>query len=283
MSQSAPAAAPVPAASRSAAARRRPRLAVLIPVFNDQAGLERSLRSLADDAAEFDVVVVDDGSQPPIRIPPRQPYSTTLLRQMRNSGITAALNAGLRSIAEAGYQYVARLDAGDLSLSQRLTAQLNFLDQHPEHAAVGTATLYVNPSGDPLFEFHPPTEHRRLMRFFRYRQGLVHPSAMMRVEAVLANGLYSESYPGGEDYDLFMRLGETHRIANLGTMFVVKEVAARSITANHRATRLCRLKILAAHFDPWSIHSYLGMIFNVWLLIAPRALVHKVRALGKGH
>lgn len=254
-------------------------MAVLIPVFNDQAGLERSLASLAGDAAQFDVVVIDDGSEPPIKIPPDLRYRVALIRQTRNAGITAALNVGLRSIADAGYQYVARLDAGDLSLGERLTAQLEFLDKHPAHAAVGTATRYVDTRGALLFEFYPPTEHRRLMRFFRYRQGLVHPSAMMRMQAILARGLYSDRYPGGEDYDLFMRLAKTYKLANLGSIFLIKEVSSRSITARRLSTRVSRLRILAAHFDPWSIHSYLGILFNAWLLLAPRGLVHKVRKL----
>jgi Glycosyl transferase family 2 len=95
-----------------------PRLAVLIPVYNGQIGFERSLASLAHDGERFDVVAVDDGSEPPITAPPDLPFSLTLLRCEQNGGITRALNAGLKRILADGYTYVARLRA--MPLSRRL-------------------------------------------------------------------------------------------------------------------------------------------------------------------
>ena len=203
-----------PAASVDLGRRPRPRLAVLIPVFNDQPGLERALGSLAADGEDFDVYVVDDGGDPPIKVPPDLPYQVRLLRQEPNQGITAALNAGLRAIAEAGYEYVARLDAGDLSLPGRFAAQIKFMDGHPDHAVVGTATRYVDPEGGLLFDFHPPLRDHDLKRFLRYRAGLVHPSVMIRLQAIMACGGYRDRFRGGEDYDLFMRLGQSHKLAN---------------------------------------------------------------------
>lgn len=139
--------------------RGRARVAVLLPVYNDQHGLDRSLDSLRHDGAAFDVVVVDDGSEPPVRVPGDGrdlPFAVTLLRLPQNRGITGALNAGLACIEAAGHAYVARLDAGDLSLPGRLAAQTAFLDRHPEHAVVGTQTEYVDPSGRLLFHSHRP-------------------------------------------------------------------------------------------------------------------------------
>jgi glycosyltransferase involved in cell wall biosynthesis len=265
------------AASAAPGHLQRSRLAVLIPVFNDQRGLEKALASLANDGARFDVFVVDDGSEPPVRLPGDLPFQARLVRQEPNQGITAALNAGLRLIGEAEYQYVARLDAGDLSLPGRFAAQMDFLDAHPSHAAVGTAARYVDPSGNRLFDFHPPTDHDALVRLYRYRSGIVHPSAMMRVQALLACGFYRDRFPGGEDYDLFMRLSKTYRLGNLSGRFVEKEVRPGSITSRRLSIRLSRLKLLRHYFDPWSIHSYLGIALNTALMLAPLALVLKAR------
>ena len=261
--------------------RERPRLAVLIPVFNDQRGLEKALASLAQDGSQFDVFVVDDGSDPPIALPASLPYQAHLLRQEPNQGITAALNAGLPAICGAGYEYVARLDAGDLSLPGRFAAQMLFLDDHPGHAAIGTATSYVDPDGNRLFDFHPPADHDALLRLYRYRSGIVHPSAMIRVAALLACGFYREKFPGGEDYDLFMRLSETNKLGNLSSIFVVKEVRPGSITSRRLSVRISRVKLLRYYFDPTSIHSYLGIALNTVLMLAPVALVLKVRSLAR--
>ena len=267
---------------REATSSDRPRLAVLIPVFNDHVGLERSLASLADDGSHFDVFVVDDGSDPPVMTPPDLPYEVRLIRREPNQGITAALNAGLARIGVGGYQYVARLDAGDLSLPGRLGAQTRFLDRHLTHAVVGTAARDVNTAGDLLFDFYPPTEDRALKRFLRYRAGLVHPSVMIRLEALLACGGYRDKFPGGEDYDLFMRIGKSYALANLSSLLVVKEVTSHSITSRRRRLIMTRVKLLAHHFDPSSPHSYLGIATSLMLLLLPRWIVLRSRHhLGK--
>ena len=258
----------------------RRRLAVLIPAFNDQRGLEKALASLSQDGSWFDVFVVDDGSDPPVRIPPGLPYQVHLVRQEPNRGISAALNTGLARIAEAGYAYIARLDAGDLSLPGRFVAQLAFLDDHPDHAVVGTATRYADPNSDLHFDFYPPADHKALARFYRYRSGLVHPSVMIRMSCLRTCGFYRDKFRGGEDYDLFMRLADKHKLANLKSIFVIKELSSRSITASRQPLVMSRIKLLAHHFNPWTVHSYLGLMSNALLLLAARPLVLKLRSLG---
>jgi glycosyltransferase involved in cell wall biosynthesis len=261
------------------AGRDRPRLAVLIPVFNDHVGLERSLASLALDGSGFDVFVVDDGSDPPVRISPDLPYDVHLIRQEPNQGITAALNAGLERIVSAGYEYVARLDACDLSLPGRFAAQLAFLDGHRAHAVVGTATRRVDTRGNLLFYTRPPRVHDAIKRTLRYRACITHASVMIRLQSLQTCGFYRNTFPGGEDYDLWMRIGGKYKLANLANVFLVVEVRGGSITSRRQQLLLSRLRLLAAHFDPWSVHSYLGIVANSISLLAPRTLALKLRQM----
>jgi glycosyltransferase involved in cell wall biosynthesis len=259
----------------------RPRLAVLIPVFNDQTGLDRSLESLTREGSTFDVFIVDDGSDPPMSIPLNLPYKAHLLRQTPNRGITSALNLGLARITEAGYEYMARLDAGDLSLPGRFAAQVSFLETHSKHALVGAAVQCVDPCGRFLFEYHPPTEHDAIMRSLRYRAPIIHPSIMVQTKALIACGLYRDNFPHGEDYDLFMRLGRSYRLANLATPYVVVLIAPDSLSSKRQRLLLSRLKLLISYFDFRSIHSYLGVASNLMLLLMPRSLVLRLRRFGE--
>ena len=265
--------------SAEMAGRKRPRLAVLIPVFNDHVGLERSLASLAQDGSSFDVFVVDDGSDPPVKIPSDLPYEVRLIRQEPNQGITAALNAGLTQIAAGEYEYVAQLDACDLGLPGRFAAQLAFLDGHPEHAVVGTATRRVDTSGNFLFYTRPPSDHDAIMRFLRYRAAITHASAMMRTRMLVASNCYRNKFPGGEDYDLWFRLGKKYKLANLDEVFLIVEIRQGSITSRRQQLLVRRLRLLATHFDPLSPHSYLGLLANLISLLAPRTLALKVRQM----
>ena len=144
----------------------------------------------------------------------------------------------------------------------------------PKHAVVGTATRHVDVDGRILYDFHPPTEHSDIVRGLRYQAALMHPSIMLRLKAVQACGLYENRFPGGEDYDLFFRLAKNYKLANLQEIYVVKETNPSSITGQRKKLRgrLGRLRLLAWHFDPGSVHSYLGIVANALAILAPHRL-----------
>ncbi len=270
----------VPAGSERTASVR---LAVLIPVHNDQEALWCALRSLCADGAAFDVVVVDDGSVPPLRLPEHLPFHLRLLRLDANRGIAGALNAGLEHIVAAGYEYVARLDAGDLSLPGRLAAQMAFLDQHPDHAMVGSSTEWVDPDGRSLFVFRPPTTDTGLRRFQRYRVGFVHAAVMLRVAALRALGGYDPGFSGAEDFELFLRLSRGYKLANLPEVYLRYVVSPTSLSARRFRHGIMRLHVLWRYFEPFSVHAYLGFARNVLLLLVTRGLVLRVKTLfGQG-
>lgn len=266
-----------PSPRKAAADVPHPRLAVLMPAYQDQAALERSLQSLRQDGADFDAVVVDDGSKPPIRMPADLPFRVTLLRLAANRGITGALNFGLEHAAAEGYEYVARLDAGDISLPGRMAAQMAFLDHHADHAVVGCAAEYVDLEGRLLFVFRPPATDERLRRFQRYRVGLVHPAVMLRMRALQELGLYDERFTGAEDYELFLRLARRHKLANLPEIYIKYEINPQSLSARRFRQGIVRLRVLWHYFEPSSVHAYLGLARNVLLLFVTRGFVLRVK------
>ena len=268
-----------PRSSEPVQAACSPAVAALMPVYNAQRGLEHSLSSLAQDGAEFEVFVVDDGSEPPVALPADLPFPVHLHRLSCNQGITKALNAGLEQIAAAGFTYVARLDAGDISLPGRFAAQRAFLDAHPDHAVVGTHVDMVDEEGRLLYVFAPPTDHEELVREFHYRNPMSHPSVMIRVGALQGCGWYRDTYPGGEDYELWLRFASRWKLANLNKVFVRKEESSTSITARRLRLGLIRLRLQVDHFAPRSIHAYLGIMRSLLLLSVSRNAVFWLRRL----
>ncbi|NIF75229.1 glycosyltransferase family 2 protein, partial [Burkholderia sp. Ap-962] len=81
-------------------------VAVLIPAYNGHHDLERSLASLAE-TAPVHVLVVDDGSTPPIAPAPRAGLDIEVLRMPHNGGIERALAAGIEALAARGFRYAA--------------------------------------------------------------------------------------------------------------------------------------------------------------------------------
>lgn len=134
-----------------------------------------------------------------------------------NRGLGPALQAGLETITS---DYVLRLDTDDIAYPERLEKQLEFMEAHPEVAALGTAvTEFQDESelGDPasLRVRALPTTHEEIARYALTNSPLNHPSVMLRTADVTAAGGYRGVH-FMEDYDLWARLiASGRRLHNL--------------------------------------------------------------------
>jgi glycosyltransferase involved in cell wall biosynthesis len=247
------------------------RLAVLIPVLNATADLDRTLRCLAADPVPFDVVIVDDGSTPAIAVPPAiGEHGVVTLRHGENRGIAHALNTGVTWIAARGYDALARLDAGDVNHPGRLRTQLDYLDQHPDVAMVGAWTRQVDETMRPLYTTRYPDTWDDIRRTFHYRSPFSHPSCMIRCTALVGGDVYDPEVPLGEDYELFWRLAERFPCANIPEVLVTRLESRSSLTARRRLqTALSRLRLQWRHFSWRRLDCWLGLARSVSLLCLP--------------
>jgi len=192
-----------------------PRVSVLLPVRDAGPVLNECLSSLqAQTLTDLEVVAVDDGSSDGsterlsalAALDPR----CRLLRTPAQ-GLPAALNA---AAAAARSPLLARMDADDIAHPQRLALQVEFLDAHPEIAVVGcrvrlTGSVAAGNQGmrDYLAWQNQLLDHQAMARDLFVESPLVHPSVIMRAEALTALGGY-RAFEGPEDYDLWLRAFE---------------------------------------------------------------------------
>jgi glycosyltransferase involved in cell wall biosynthesis len=237
-------------------------ITVLIPVYRNQAGLNRSLQSLAEAEGTFDVVIVDDGSPDPIKAPQqlREGALVTLLRLPRNQGIAAALNHGLRHILAEGTRYIARLDTGDTVAQKRFPVQQAFMEVNPECAVVSSFIDFVDAQRAQLFRYRAPTDHAGIVRGLRFNNCLMHPGAMIRANALKQAGLYREDVPGAEDYELFLRFARSYRLAVLPEVLTQMEYSLTGLSISRRRRQQWqRLRLQLSYFDPASPYSFWGV------------------------
>lgn len=255
-----------------------PRVAVLIPVFNDPLGLCTSLDSLlaAFRPPDLVTIVVDDGSVDPVRVAAH--YETALglvvLRFERNQGIERALNHGLGEAARLGATYLARLDAGDTIAVDRFQQQLAILESDQEVGLVGSSARFVDEDGRPLFVFSAPHTDGQIRRRMHLNSCILHPTAMFRMSVLERTGGYSTDYPAAEDYELFFRMLDYCRAACVPAALVTKELADGSISMRKRRVQLVsRLRIQYRHFDWRRIESYIGLAMTLVLMAIPNRMV----------
>lgn len=248
------------------------RVAVLVPVYRNQSGLDRTIESLRTSRGDFDLVIVDDGSPVPMVIP-RTVRDRPVLhwRLEPNCGIAGALNFGLRRILERDYRYIGRLDSGDTVATERFERQTRYLDQDPACAAVSSFVDFVDSSGRTLFRYRPPCDHAEIVQRLHLGNCIVHSGVMMRAEAVQAVGLYREDVPCAEDYDLFLRLARRFTLAVLPEVLTYCEYSKGGLSVDgRRRHQRERLKLQLRYFDSASPYSFYGVARTCLAMAAPQ-------------
>ncbi len=195
-----------------------PTVSVLLPVYNSERYVREAIGSvLAQTFSDFELITVDDGSTD---------GSLQILREFAqrdarvrvisrpNTGIAGALND---AIAVARGEFLARMDADDISMPARFQLQVDFMRQHPDVVLLGSRVQLVEPYGSPVYETDHALDHETIDRDLLLGVGwaVVHPVAMMRTSAIQRAGGYRPDRVPIEDLDLFLRLTEIGRAANL--------------------------------------------------------------------
>lgn len=253
-----------------------PSLCVLIPVFNNQGGLMRTLRSLAAEPTRLDVLVVDDGSNPPVRIEQGMagPHRIVLTRLERNGGITRALNFGLEAAYQGDYKYIGRVDSGDTVRWDRFEKQVRTLEADPTCGLVGSLIDFVDMNGASIFIFRAPESHRLIERRMQIENCIIHSGVTMRADVVRAAGGYRERCLASEDYDLFRRMIRVCKATVLPEALTRCEynLAGLSILKRGRQQRR-RLKLQLKYFQAGDWMSYFGVARTCFAMLVPHALV----------
>ncbi|MFM0286029.1 glycosyltransferase [Paraburkholderia megapolitana] len=254
-------------------------VAVLMPAYNGHADVERTLASFSEDALVH-VLIVDDGSTPPIVAPTLPNLSIEVLRMPQNVGIERALQAGIDALAARGYRYAARIDAGDLTVPGRLAKQRKYLDTHPEVAGLGMWAQVVTRTGAPLFMLTPPATPAGIRRIRFLRGCFVHPSMMLRIDAVQAVGNYRAAYPAAEDLDLFLRLMERYDCANLPELGLYYELNEGGISATKRRRQIAStLRLQMHYFNALNPYDWLGLAKNLLHFVTPYRTLQWVKRM----
>ncbi len=190
-----------------------------MPVYNGEAYLAEAIESiLGQSFADFEFIIVDDastdGSLEIAERHQRRDRRVQLIALAENGGAGSARNRG---IASAQGQYVAAMDADDVSHSRRLEKQVDFLNANPDIGLVGTCAQFCDADLNPLYDFDVPQAHAVITLYLFFRPRMVAGSMMLRRHFLGAVGGYRPGARSAHDLDLQARLlvNTSIRFANL--------------------------------------------------------------------
>lgn len=122
-----------------------------------------------------------------------------IYRRNDNKGLAYSLNELLEIVMPQGYEYIARMDADDISLPERLEKQIAFMETNPETECLGTWAIEINSDGSEYFRKQMPETHDGCWEQFMIRDCMIHPTVMYRRSYIEKAGLYSLDTYFGED------------------------------------------------------------------------------------
>lgn len=204
-----------------------PRITVLMPVYNAEKYLKEAVESiLTQTFTDFEFLIIDDGSTDK-SIEVVNSYDDNrirLVKNMRNMGISKTLNKGVKL---ASADLIARMDADDISLPERLEKQLAFMERNPEYAMLSSNVEKINEKGESLGHYNP---NPRILYFYLVFHcfGIYHPTVMYRKEAVLDVGMYPETH--SEDYRLWIKLIRNYRFSYVRDILLKYRISDYSIS-----------------------------------------------------
>ena len=181
-------------------------------VYNGEQHLRESMESIFNQTfTDFEFIIVNDGSTD-ASLEIIESYDDSRIRIMNNEeniGLTKSLN---KAIKKARGKYIARQDADDISLPNRLELQLEYLEKHPDVALLGTGIYVIDEKGDKIEKrIMHPNPKKSLLKGNRF----IHGSVMFRKSVIDELGAYNETLRYSQDYELWLRLSKKYDVRNL--------------------------------------------------------------------
>lgn len=245
-----------------------PLVTVLMPVYNGNLYLHAAIGSiLGQSLADFELLIMDDGSTDDSLsiIQSFQDSRIRLFRHDEKLGLVSALNAGIENSRGS---YIARMDSDDISLPDRLSKQVSFMESNPQ---IGVCGSWVRTIGErPGEVWHYLSDPDEIKCGLLFQNHLAHPSVIIRRSVLTDTGLrYDTAYKHVEDYGLWAVLAAKTLLANIPEVHVEYRIHGNQASTIYIAEQMTNVTMIQQNqlrvlgIEPTSeelqLHSQLGL------------------------
>ena len=182
-------------------------ISVIMGVYNSKEYLREAIESILNQTFKnFEFIIIDDGSNDGsskiLKSYDEKDPRIKIINNKNNIGLTASLNKGLKT---AQYDFIARMDADDISKNDRLQKQYNFLKANKDVSVIGTSAIDIDKEGKIINHRKVPLTYDKIKKTIRTVNPIIHSSVMFRKKDILKIGGYNEKYRKVQDYELWFR------------------------------------------------------------------------------
>lgn len=193
----------------------KPEISVIMSVYNGMPYLKEAVKSiLSQTYKNFEFIIVDDASDDstPKYLKLLKDKRIKIITNKKNLGLAESLNKALK-ISKGNF--IARMDADDISHPKRIETQVKFLTKNPEIDLCGTWANLINPKGEKIGEKKYPADPKSVNKAITWYTAVIHPTYMGKKSFFDNLHGYRENYNFAEDYDLLARAKNKFQITNI--------------------------------------------------------------------
>lgn len=238
-----------------------PAISIIMPVYNGGKYLIEAVDSILNQTfSDFELIIIEDASSD-LSYSILKKYKDSriiLIRNNENLGITKSLNRGLN---KAKGKYIARMDADDVSLPNRLKRQFEVLEENPNIGVVGTFAKSIDENGIELNLMNLPKDDIDIKSCLFWGNQIIHPSVMIRKEVLISNNIkYDETFNSSQDYKLWIDLMDKTSFHNLPEMHLKYRILESGITKQTNKNVLHKTNTLKKIYNTIFVNN--GIVLN---------------------
>lgn len=219
-----------------------------MPVYNAEKYLKEAIESILNQTfRDFEFIIINDGSADgtaDIIARYQQMDNRIRVYSQENKGIAASRNRGCQL---ARGEYIAVMDADDVSLPERLAKQTSYMETHPDIGVLGTWTVNIDENGKPMHEMCLPTAPGVLGWHLLFENCIANSSVMMRLDTIARLGFYCTGAVHAEDYELWTRAIDVTGIANLPETLLKHRIWEGSISFQRNTEMQLQTRVKIMH------------------------------------
>ncbi len=255
---------------------KKPAISVIMPAYNAQEYLGRAIESiLSQTFNDFEFIIINDASQDnTAEILATYQKKDKRIRVIKNKEhllIAASLNKAVNTSRAA---IIARMDADDVSMPNRLELQYSFMSNNPDIAVLGANITIVDKKGTVILKREYPTKSEELKKIMFLYSPFAHPVVMFRKKAFLEFGGYNLKMVPCEDIDLWFKIGSKYKFASIPESVLQYTILPNSST--HKSLK--SLELLGFEIKLKAIRKYgykpgiydiiynLGELITLWFM-----------------
>jgi glycosyltransferase involved in cell wall biosynthesis len=217
------------------------KVSIIIPTFNRRDYITIALDSvLAQTYREYEIIIIDDGSSDDTKEVLKPYQDNVRYFYQDNKGIPTTRNRGIR---ESQGDYIGFLDSDDHWLPEKLERQIECFSKYPNYGMVATRCSCTTPDGRFIKNNRPGKSGWILNDLFK-ANFIRTSSAMIRKECLEKVGLFDESLPECEEYDMWLRIAKHYPIGFINEPLTVYTDNPQGVSTDSLSGRILRLKVL---------------------------------------